>query len=86
MSTKEKFYEYIRAHGYTSVRQLAIASGIDISNLHTNVVHKWGISIKRAFALANTMKVPVEEILELFYGDEFEKNRKIVRNRELPVE
>ena len=83
---KEKFITYIKEHGYKSVRSLAIDAGIDTANLFTNLNSKWGLSIQRAFRIANTIGVPVEEILEIFYEEELAENRKAVESKEVPVE
>lgn len=82
MTLKEKFNDYVRLHGYDNIHQVAKAANINLSNLHTNLNSRWGISIKRAFQIANTMGVPVEEILELFYEDEYLRNRLIVKKKQ----
>lgn len=88
MTRKERFRKYIEEHGYVSMRSLAVASGIDPANLQTNLDGKWGLSVKRAFHIANTMGVPVDEILHIFYEEQYEENhdKVVAKVFEVPVE
>lgn len=78
---KKELEKLIKEHGYESMRSFARDCGMDTSNLYTNLKSKWGLSMKRAFVIANTLGVPVEQILEMFYKDEFKENRKIVKKK-----
>lgn len=81
LTVKEKFIKYINEHGYPSVLSLANACGINSANLFTNLNSQWGMSVKRAFIIANTMGVPVEEILYIFYEDEYKENARAIKKK-----
>lgn len=83
-TVKAKFEELVKEKGYPSMRSFCKECNLDESNLYTNMKGKWGLSIKRAFLLANKLGEPVEKILEVFYSEQFAENRKIVSEK-LPI-
>lgn len=78
---KEKFYELMKAQGFVSLRQFAKATGIQVGNVYSNLCGRWKLSIDRAFIYATTLGVPIDTILEIFYEEEMEENRRSVDNR-----
>ena len=76
MLIKEQFYDLIKKKGYNSFRQFCVAANIAPGNLHANLTGRFDLSMDRAFILANTLEVPIYEILDIFYPDRMKENRK----------
>ena len=65
--------------GYSTLKSFCDSVGIDDSNMNkrlTGVRQK--IEISFMFKLANHLHVPVEEIIEIFYPDEWEENKSLI--------
>lgn len=73
---KEQFYHLIKEKGYSSFRQFCNTVNIAPGNLHANLTGRFELSMDRAFILANTLEVPIYEILDIFYPDRMKENRK----------
>lgn len=71
---KEKLEALMREAGYTSFRSFARDSGVDVSNLYTNLDGTWKMSMKRMFKVANTLNVPILQVIDIFYHEELEEN------------
>lgn len=78
---KMELEKLVKSRGYASLNAFSSDCGINTSNLYTNLRSKWGLSMKRAFLLSNKLGVPVEQILEIFYKEQFDENRQIVKER-----
>ena len=78
---KEKFYELLKKRGFESLRAFARASGVGVGNIYSNLNGTFRLSIDRAFTFANTLGVPIDTILAIFYHDEMVKNFTIVRQK-----
>ena len=74
--TKERFYDLIKKKGYGSFRQFCNVVNIAPGNLHSNLTGRFELSMDRAFILANTLEVPIYDILDIFYPDKMKENRK----------
>lgn len=72
--TKRKFEELIKSAGYTSIYQFAKEHNIDMGNLYTNLDGTWKMSLKRMFKIANALGVHIDEIIEVFYPEEYAEN------------
>lgn len=83
---RSKIKALVDKYGIKSTRQLCLLSGITQSNLYSNLNGTYEISTKRIFALANTLGCPVDEVIEVFYPDLIQKNRKLVKENRVPVE
>jgi len=83
---RNKIKVLINKYGIKSTRQLCLLSGITQSNLYSNLNGTYEISIKRMFALANTLGCPVDEVIEVFYPDLIQMNRELVSENKVPVE
>lgn len=70
---KEKFYALIKACGFKSLREFARATGIEVGNVHSNAVGKFRPSIERMFVYANTLGVPIDTVLDIFYAEEMSR-------------
>ena len=70
---KEQFYTLIRTSGFKSLREFARETGIPVGNIHSNVSGRWRPSIDRMFIYANTLGVPIDTILSIFYREEMLK-------------
>lgn len=73
---KEKLWTMIQAAGYENYRQFCKDAGIDCSNLYSNLDGTWKMSLRRMFKVANLLKVPITNIIEIFYPEEFAENQK----------
>lgn len=72
--TKEKFDALVNKAGFKSRRELAISMGISYSGLENNLSGRYGLSVERAFDLANALKAPVSDVLEVFYPERCKEN------------
>ena len=77
-NNKEKLWSMIEAAGYENYRQFSKAVGIDCSNLYSNLDGTWKMSMARMFKIANLLKVPVLDIVEIFYPEELAENKNIL--------
>lgn len=73
---KEKFYQLIKDCGFKSMREFSRECGVMPGNIVSNVNGTYKLSIERAFIYADTLKVPITTILNIFYPEEMERNRK----------
>ncbi len=79
---KERFIALMKKRGFTSVRQFAIACGMESSNIYTNLVGKTTVGIGRLFTYANVLGVPVQDVLAIFYPEDMKANVKSIANRD----
>ena len=77
MDTKDRFDMLIKESKFKSRREFALAAGISYQGLENNLVGRFGLSVERAFQMANTFKVPVDIVFEVFYPELIEENRRI---------
>lgn len=75
---KEKLLKLAEAAGYENIRQLSKDAGIDCSNLYSNLDGTWKMSIKRMFKVANILGVSINQIIEIFYPEEYAENQKLL--------
>ena len=75
---KEKLLFLIKEAGYDNYRQFCKDIGLDQSNLYCNLDGTWNISVKRMFQIANHLGVHINQILEIFYPEEFAENQKLL--------
>lgn len=79
MNTKELFCKLLYEKGYTSINDFANRNGIDPSNMHKRVKGiTQRVEIGWMFKIANILHVPVEEIVHIFYIDEWNENRSLI--------
>lgn len=77
MTIKEKFYELIAEAGFKGLRDFSRHCGISAGNIHSNLSGRYKLSIERAFIYADTLKVPIMDIIMLFYPEEVHKNNDL---------
>jgi len=75
---REEFYTLMKARGFKSFREFARATGIEVSNIHSNLTGQFTLSIQRAFIIADTLKVPIDNVLSIFYPEEMRSNQDAV--------
>lgn len=81
MTTKEKFTKLINEKGYVTLKSFCQSIGIDDSNMHKRLSGvKQKIEIAFMFKIANHLHVPVEEIIKIFYPNEWEENRSLIED------
>ncbi len=80
---KEEINEMALKAGFKSIHQLCVAIGLNEANFYTNLRGQYNISTTRMFMIANTLQCPVIKIIEIFYPDEVERNRKVTLNNVL---
>lgn len=85
-TTKEKFMELLEKRGFKNIHRFSKACGMESSNLYTNLREDFKISIDRAFIYANALGVPIQDVLEVFRGDDMDKNRKAIKKFKTPVD
>lgn len=74
---KEIFEQLVKDAGYKNIRQFCKDVGVDPSNLYTNLDGSWKMSMKRMFKVANTLNVPILQIIAIFYPDELAENQSL---------
>lgn len=82
LTIKEKFEALVLQQGFRSMNQFAHACGLESSNLYTNLKEKYRPEIKRMFVFANTLGVPIGNVIEVWYSDELKENHKAVQAKE----
>ncbi len=75
MTTKELFLKLITSKGYSTLYDFCLKNGIDYSNTNKRLTGRQKIAIEWMFNLANILHIPVEDIIEIFYIDEWKENR-----------
>ena len=70
----------IKRQGFRSLNNFATKAGIVTSNLYTNLRGDFRISLESAFQIANTLGVPIIDVLEIFCKEDMTKNRETVRS------
>lgn len=75
MTTKELFLKLITSKGYSTLYDFCLKNGIDYSNTNKRLTGRQKIAIDWMFNLANILHIPVEDIIEIFYIDEWKENR-----------
>ena len=79
MTTKEQFTKLINSKGYVTLYDFCLKNGIDYSNTNKRLTGKQKIAIDWMFNLANILHVPVEDIIKIFYIEEWKANRKQIK-------
>lgn len=79
---KERFISFAKEHGYANLHQVSKATGIESGNLYSNLTGKFDPSIKRLFLIANTMRVPIDDVINIFYEKEMKTNQSLVNAEE----
>lgn len=77
---KEQFYTLIKAQGFESLRAFARETGIGVGNIYSNLQGRWKLSLDRAFIFANTLGVPIDTVLAIFYAEEMKQNEESIKN------
>lgn len=77
---RDKLENLAKIAGYNSLNNLVTSCGISTSNVYANFRGTWEMSVKRMFKLANACKVPVIDIMDIFYPELLEENTKIVED------
>lgn len=75
---KEKFEAMVKSAGFDSIHQFSREYNIDMANLYSNLGGTWKMSLKRMFKIANALGVPIGQIIELFYPEEYAENMKLL--------
>lgn len=81
MTTKELFNVLLIKKGYTSLHDFCLKNQIDYSNMNKRVNGvRQKVEIAWMFKIANMLHVPVEEIVSIFYPNEWEENRSLIED------
>jgi len=79
MTKKEKFELLVKTHGFANISQFAKEAGIADSNIYSNLDNgRWNISIKRMFQMAKVLHCHIDEVISIFYPEEYLENMEIV--------
>lgn len=74
MRNKEALETMVHSAGYKTIGQFCREVGINQTNLYSNLNGTWKMSLKRMFKVANTLRVPIDKIIAVFYPDEYWEN------------
>lgn len=81
MTTKDTFNNLLKEKGYASLHDFTCKNDIDYGNMYKRISGKTQkIEILFAFKLANILKVPVDDIIKIFYPNEYAENQSIVNS------
>lgn len=83
---KKRFMALLKKQGFRSINQFAIACGMPSGNVHLNLSGVYAVTVERAFRYANTLGVPVDEVLDAFYHKEMVNNERAVEKFHIPVD
>ena len=79
MDVREQFNALIKSKGYSSLNEFCNKNDIDYGNMHRRLTGvKQKIEIPFAFRVANILRVPVDDIIKLFYPEEYKENQSII--------
>lgn len=79
MTVKESFNALLKEKGYASLHDFCLKNQMDYANMNKRVNGiKQKIEIQNAFKIANMLKVPVEDIIAIFYPEEWDENRDTI--------
>ena len=78
LERKAKLEKMVKDAGFENLSQFSKEAGIDLANLYSNLGGTWKMSLKRMFKIANTLGVPIGQIIELFYPEEYAENMKLL--------
>ena len=83
MTVKENFNALLIKRGYANLHDFCLKQQIDYANMNKRVNGiRQKIEISYAFKLADMLKVPVEEIIAIFYPDEWQENRSFIESED----
>lgn len=85
MNIKKRFEALIKKQGFRSLYQVSKISGIAQGNMYSNF-NGSKVSLDRAFIYANTLGVPITDVLEIFCKEDMKKNREAIKKHKIPVE
>ena len=77
MSRSEAFTEILKRHGYRSINHFCLENKIAQGNMSKRF--KDGgqkVELPLLFTWANLLHEPIDSLIEVFYPDEMEENRK----------
>lgn len=75
---KEKMEVIIKRAGFKNMRQFSEKLGINEANLYSNFRGNWGMSVHRMFKIANMLGCSIDTIIEIFYPEEYTKNKELL--------
>ena len=79
MSRKEQFKAMLNKHGYTSVNNFCIENKLNQSNVNNRVKNEFiQVELPILFMFANILHEPIENVIEIFYPNEFKENRSLI--------
>ena len=79
MSRKEQFKTMLNKHGYTSVNNFCIENKLNQSNVNNRVKNESiQVELPILFMFANILHEPIENVIEIFYPNEFKENRSLI--------
>ena len=77
MSRRDKFIEVLKKHGYRSINHFCLENKLIQTNLNNRIKNESiKVELPILFNLANILHEPIETMIEIFYPEELEENRK----------
>ena len=76
VKSKSKFLDMISERGYNSVEEFAKDCKLGTQSVFLHIRGQYKPSLTKMFIYANTLKVPVDSIIKLFYPKERKKNER----------
>lgn len=79
---KRKFIELINSRGFDNIHQFAKACGIESCNVYTNLKGSTKLGMDRAYLYANTLGVPIQQVLEVLRPQDEKENKRCIKERD----
>lgn len=80
MYDKDKIVDFIKNCGFENLTQFSKEAGVDRGNLHRYVYGELFPDILTCFKIARALKVPIDSVLNLFYGELMRSNNETVNS------
>lgn len=78
MDTKKLFYKLLNDNGYSTPYEFCKKNNLDASNMNKRILGvRQKIEINFMFKIANILKVPVIEVIKVFYPEEVQENEAL---------
>ena len=79
MSRKDAFLEVLNKHGYPSVNKFCIENKLQQTNVNKRVKDETiKVDLNTLFTWANILHEPIENMIEIFYPEEWAENRSLI--------
>lgn len=76
MDRKEAFSQLVQKHGYRSINHFCIENKMPQTNMSKRLNGNQNVELPLLFDWADILQEPIDTLIEIFYPDRMEQNRK----------